>query len=605
MMPRIQFSRCFPLVLLLALLALSFPRPLHAQYVFIDANANGVHDAGDVLNPNGTPTPVDVWIDTNHNRDGSLAVCDTGDGDLGTWNSFAMHFAVSAGTVSFTNYVNNFLPFAIRCSAGGQDFVSNSTLAAVCQAGFPMAGGRVKMFTMTVTGMTGTPSVQFVPFNSLDVNPTSFGTPCQGLDFDDTYKLGSDWHDADGLGAFCISGCPPFLNAVADMTVNEGGTAAQTISAIDPDGGQVTFAKVSGPAYMTVTTTDPSIATGSIALTPGYTDAASGVPASVNCSDGTNVSQTRSFLITVVNVNRAPVANAGGPYSGVPNTPIAFDGTASADPDGDALTYVWNFGDTKSATGPTPAHSYSAAGSYVVVLTVSDGSLSHAAGTIATITDVFAARAFTTKANRVVKLGAGKPYWTIQIEPVGGSFSIGEVGIGTIRMKSTGTGTVSEVSAVLDKTSLQGDADGNGVPDIGATFAKQDLRALFSNLSGSSTVTVTLEGGLTSGGIFRAQTDIGVVASGGNAVAVLPNPMQRTGEVWFTVAKPGRVRVAMFDVSGRLVRVLDDRVVSGTGPHVSSIDGRSRDGSALPSGIYYVRVSTDEGVQTQRITVLK
>src|SRR4029079_586729 len=112
------------------------------------------------------------------------------------------------------------------------------------------------------------------------------------------------------------------------------------------------------------------------------------------------------------------------------------------------------------------------------------------------------------------------------------------------------------------------------VSDRGAAFAKQDLQALFSNLSGSTNVPVTIEGTLASGSLFRAQTDIGIQAGGGNAVAVLPNPLHRSGEVSFTVEKPGRVRVALFDVSGRLIRVLDDRVVTGTGPYVSTIDGR-------------------------------
>ena len=70
----------------------------------------------------------------------------------------------------------------------------------------------------------------------------------------------------------------------------------------------------------------------------------------------------------------------------------------------------------------------------------------------------------------------------------------------------------------------------------------------------------------------------------------------------------GQVRCAaapIHDVHGRLVRTLDDRVVNGTGPYVSTIDGRAGNGAPLASGIYYVRVSTADGVQTRRVTVLK
>jgi uncharacterized delta-60 repeat protein len=52
---------------------------------------------------------------------------------------------------------------------------------------------------------------------------------------------------------------------------------------------------------------------------------------------------------------------------------VAFDGNASADPDGTTVSHQWDFGDGTTGTGATASHSYTAAGTYNARLTVRDG----------------------------------------------------------------------------------------------------------------------------------------------------------------------------------------------------------------------------------------
>jgi hypothetical protein len=67
-----------------------------------------------------------------------------------------------------------------------------------------------------------------------------------------------------------------------------------------------------------------------------------------------------------------PTCNAGGPYSGTVGNPIQFDGSASTDPDGTITAYLWNFNDGSTDNGPTPSHTFHAAGTFTVSLTVTD-----------------------------------------------------------------------------------------------------------------------------------------------------------------------------------------------------------------------------------------
>jgi PKD repeat protein len=73
--------------------------------------------------------------------------------------------------------------------------------------------------------------------------------------------------------------------------------------------------------------------------------------------------------VTVNNDNQAPVAAFS--YSCSSNV-CDFNASGSSDPDGTAATYAWVFGDGQSSTGKTPRHTFAAAGTYAVALTVTD-----------------------------------------------------------------------------------------------------------------------------------------------------------------------------------------------------------------------------------------
>jgi len=92
-----------------------------------------------------------------------------------------------------------------------------------------------------------------------------------------------------------------------------------------------------------------------------------------------------------------------------------FDGSGSSDPDGAITSYAWDFGDGATGTGPQPTHGYAAAGTYDVVLTVTDdrGGTDTASGSVTVRTAgqsaafVVAAAATVNSATASVTVPAG------------------------------------------------------------------------------------------------------------------------------------------------------------------------------------------------------
>lgn len=70
--------------------------------------------------------------------------------------------------------------------------------------------------------------------------------------------------------------------------------------------------------------------------------------------------------------NQPPVASFTHAATGQAGAALAFDATASTDPDNDPLTFSWEFGDGTRGGGATLAHVFTAGGSYTVRLTVAD-----------------------------------------------------------------------------------------------------------------------------------------------------------------------------------------------------------------------------------------
>jgi len=87
-------------------------------------------------------------------------------------------------------------------------------------------------------------------------------------------------------------------------------------------------------------------------------------------------------------------------------------------------------------------------------------------------------------------------------------------------------------------------------------------------------------------------------------LAPSPNPFNPSVRVAFELARPGRARVTVHDLNGALVSVLADGVRT-IGRHDLEWRGRRDDGRAAPAGVYIVRLSTTDGVDTRKVSLIR
>jgi hypothetical protein len=83
-----------------------------------------------------------------------------------------------------------------------------------------------------------------------------------------------------------------------------------------------------------------------------------------------------------------------------------------------------------------------------------------------------------------------------------------------------------------------------------------------------------------------------------------PNPFASSTRLSFSLPRPGDARLSVVDVSGRTVRVLVDGPSPAGGRDVVW-DGRDASGGAVASGVYLLRLETEDGVRTTKVARLR
>ncbi|WP_428818821.1 glycosyl hydrolase family 18 protein [Microbulbifer sp. MCCC 1A16149] len=183
----------------------------------------------------------------------------------------------------------------------------------------------------------------------------------------------------DGLG-----NRTPTARAGGDVSVDSGASVTldgSNSSDLDNDPLTYSWTQVSGTSVSLQNATSASASFTAPTVTADET-----LVFALTVADDSNASDTDQVSVTVLaeQPNRAPNADAGADQMVVTPATVTLNGSASNDPDGDALTYSWSqtsgaavtLSDNSAASPTFSAVQVSAEEELVFALTVSDGSLS-------------------------------------------------------------------------------------------------------------------------------------------------------------------------------------------------------------------------------------
>ncbi len=161
---------------------------------------------------------------------------------------------------------------------------------------------------------------------------------------DPTQELGDFIHKDELFWpeSFDQANQPPTVEAGTGLTVDEGNLVQlDGTASTDPEGNTLsyTWTQVNGPAVLLYndTTSTPSF------YAPSGLLSDTSLTFQLIVNDGTYSSLPDLVTVTVRSANtvHAPFANAGTDQTVNENNTVQLDGSASADPDGDPLTYQW------------------------------------------------------------------------------------------------------------------------------------------------------------------------------------------------------------------------------------------------------------------------
>ena len=298
------------------------------------------------------------------------------------------------------------------------------------------------------------------------------------------------------------------------------------------------------------------------------------------------------FITTAGTGSEPPVADfSASPVAGVAPLSVQFTDLSTNGP----TSWGWTFGDGGTSTEQSPGYVYASAGIYTVTLTATNSYGSDTA----------------TKTDYITVSEPGAAMHVFDIVVTRKQAGPNANGIGTITIQDQAGEPVEGATVhALATGPVPGNFTGPTGPDGSVVFQTGKIKnpsgewcfevvdvthASLTYNAADNLVTLSCE----SGDVYFGKSAVDVALPAEFGAGNHPNPFNPTTELTLDLPEEARVRLDVFDVSGRRVAVLAEGYY-GAGSHSFLWDAADR-----PSGVYFYRITASDRTLTRKMHLIK